>query len=294
MASKRTFQTALVGAAALMLVPLIGAQQRTADTQAGGHGPATFKPMVTFAGTTLAGRHPLGSATWKAAAGEYMDTAQAGGAGGWLVLDKSYQEVQLHTSFKCSDPCSAGMLVRAARTADGGLRGAFVSLAPSDLGAHTLTLDANGKELARERLAAAARGQGAPPPPGGRGDASGAAGAAGNLAPVGGLYPTIISPPWSTLTAYDLNTGKIVWQVPYGDAASRAGPARNSELRGNIFPKSGPVITARGLILFSAMGACCASSTRVAAKRSELLSICRVGHKACRPCTRPTDASSSC
>ena len=32
-----------------------------------------------------------------------------------------------------------------------------------------------------------------------------------------GLYPTIVSPPWTTLTAYDLNAGKIKWQIGLGD-----------------------------------------------------------------------------
>jgi quinate dehydrogenase (quinone) len=32
-----------------------------------------------------------------------------------------------------------------------------------------------------------------------------------------GLYPTIIKPPYTTLTAYDLNSGKIAWQKGLGD-----------------------------------------------------------------------------
>jgi len=63
-----------------------------------------------------------------------------------------------------------------------------------------------------------------------------------------GNEPYIITPPWSTLTAYDLNTGKIKWQTPYGDTP-QAGPS--DKLRGNVYPKSGPVITAGGLIFFA-------------------------------------------
>jgi quinoprotein glucose dehydrogenase len=63
-----------------------------------------------------------------------------------------------------------------------------------------------------------------------------------------GNEPYIITPPWSTITAYDLNTGKIKWQTPYGDTP-QAGPS--DKLRGNVFPKSGPVITAGGLIVFA-------------------------------------------
>jgi quinoprotein glucose dehydrogenase len=58
----------------------------------------------------------------------------------------------------------------------------------------------------------------------------------------------IVKPPWSTITAYDLNTGKIKWQTPYGDVP-QAGPS--DTLRGNVYPKSGFVITAGGLVLFA-------------------------------------------
>jgi quinoprotein glucose dehydrogenase len=57
----------------------------------------------------------------------------------------------------------------------------------------------------------------------------------------------IINPPWSTITAYDLNTGKIQWQTPYGDTP-QAGPS--PKLRGNVFPKSGFVVLGSGLVVF--------------------------------------------
>jgi quinoprotein glucose dehydrogenase len=63
-----------------------------------------------------------------------------------------------------------------------------------------------------------------------------------------GNEPYVITPPWSTITAYDLNTGEIKWQTPYGDLP-QAGPS--DKLRGNAFPKSGAVITAGGLVLFA-------------------------------------------
>jgi len=58
----------------------------------------------------------------------------------------------------------------------------------------------------------------------------------------------IVNPPWTTLTAYDLNTGKIKWQTPYGDLP-QAGPS--NKLRGNTYPKSGVVVTGGGLVLFA-------------------------------------------
>jgi quinoprotein glucose dehydrogenase len=63
-----------------------------------------------------------------------------------------------------------------------------------------------------------------------------------------GNEPYVITPPWSSITAYDLNTGKIKWQAPYGDLP-QAGPSENP--RGNVYPKSGFVITAGGLVLFA-------------------------------------------
>ncbi len=58
----------------------------------------------------------------------------------------------------------------------------------------------------------------------------------------------VIGPPWSTITAYDLNTGKIKWQTPFGDLP-QAGPS--DKLRGNAYPKSGVVVTAGGVVLFA-------------------------------------------
>ncbi len=58
----------------------------------------------------------------------------------------------------------------------------------------------------------------------------------------------VIKPPWSTITAYDLNTGSIKWQTPYGDTP-QAG--LGDKLRGNVYPKSGFVITAGGLVMFA-------------------------------------------
>ena len=63
-----------------------------------------------------------------------------------------------------------------------------------------------------------------------------------------GNEPYVITPPWSQITAYDLNTGQIKWQTPYGDLP-QAGPS--DKLRGNVYPKSGFVITAGGLVLFA-------------------------------------------
>ena len=58
-----------------------------------------------------------------------------------------------------------------------------------------------------------------------------------------------IGPPWSRLTAYDLNTGAIQWQVPLGEVSALAAAGHSDT--GSHFPRAGLVATGGGL-LFSA------------------------------------------
>lgn len=59
-----------------------------------------------------------------------------------------------------------------------------------------------------------------------------------------GLSP--IAPPWSSLTAYNLNEGTIEWKIPLGDVPELA--AKGIRNTGSHYPKVGPVVTAGGLI----------------------------------------------
>jgi quinoprotein glucose dehydrogenase len=59
-----------------------------------------------------------------------------------------------------------------------------------------------------------------------------------------GLSP--IGPPWSSLTAYDLNQGTIKWKIALGEVPGLA--ARGVKNTGSHYPKVGPVVTAGGLL----------------------------------------------
>lgn len=59
-----------------------------------------------------------------------------------------------------------------------------------------------------------------------------------------GLSP--IGPPWTTMTAYDLNQGEIAWQVPLGEVPFLAEQGITDT--GGSYQRIGPVVTAGGLI----------------------------------------------
>jgi quinoprotein glucose dehydrogenase len=67
-----------------------------------------------------------------------------------------------------------------------------------------------------------------------------------------GLQPAIISPPWSTVTAYDLNRGVIKWQIPLGNAPQ--GASENLKDTGIMMSRNGPVVTGSGLLFIATKG----------------------------------------
>ena len=123
-----------------------------------------FVPDVVFKGSTLTGWHPLGQSDWRAQDGEIIGTPKS--SGGWLVLDRGYQDVAFTSTFRCAPGCKTGLLFRGEKTADGGLKGIFVSLTEGDLVSYRVTLDPQGNETSRERLRPGPAGQvrSAPPP----------------------------------------------------------------------------------------------------------------------------------
>ena len=171
MFDKRVYRIAAI--AVLLLAPVFAT------------GP-TWIPDVTFKATSLAGWHVLGQADWKVQNGEVVGTAKPGGGGGWLVLDRSYQDPAFYAAFHCTDGCQTGVLLRAEKTAQG-MKGIFVSLTEGDVATYRVTLGPDGQELSREPLRApggegAAR-RGARGGAGARGGRAVAALAAGPAAP---------------------------------------------------------------------------------------------------------------
>ena len=56
-----------------------------------------------FKGSALTGWHKFGQADWRAENGEIIATPKDE-SGGWLVLDKGYQDIAFYSSFRCSGP----------------------------------------------------------------------------------------------------------------------------------------------------------------------------------------------
>ena len=200
-----------------------------------GFGP-TFTPDATFKGSSLTGWHALGQADWRAQNGEIVGTAKQGGDGGWLVLDRSYQDVGFYASFRCAGGCKTGVLFRAEKTPEG-MKGVYVALTDGEVASYRVTLDAQGRELQRERLRYAG-GQMRIAPPidpaaparvgGGRGGPL-----AGRGAAPGGVTPPI-APPSRDLRSDDWNQIEIFFDANIirgflNDAGEVAGGAADDD-----------------------------------------------------------------
>src|SRR5688500_393049 len=219
--------------AALLTVPLAGTR-------------STFIPDWTFKGSTLAGWHVLGDAEWKAVDGELVGTPKSPD-GGWLVLDKSFQDVEFGADVKCVGACRTGVLLRAEKTPTG-MKGVFLALDDGEVGGYAVTLDANGKIVTRERLrpggglmrvapsaadaaaAAAARGRGAAGPA--RGAPGGAGGRGRGLLPSGATLPNLTEP--SALKPNDWNDVHVVIDAnimrPWVNTSGNGGGAADEDL----------------------------------------------------------------
>src|SRR4051812_27995985 len=83
-----------------------------------------FQADWNFRGSALTGMSQLGDAAWTAENGEIVGKPKSA-AGGWLLLEKSLQDVQFAASYKCTGGCRPGVLLRAEKTPSG-MKGVFV------------------------------------------------------------------------------------------------------------------------------------------------------------------------
>ena len=66
-----------------------------------------------------------------------------------------------------------------------------------------------------------------------------------------GLFPTIVNPPYTTLTAYDLNAGTIRWQIGLGDDLRLVSQGiKGTGTAASI--KGGLIVTSTGLVFATA------------------------------------------
>ena len=68
------------------------------------------------------------------------------------MLDKSFQDVEFGADFKCTGGCKTGVLLRAEKTPTGHEGRFRLAQRGRAWARYAVTLDANGKELTRERL----------------------------------------------------------------------------------------------------------------------------------------------
>jgi len=134
----------------LLLLTSIFASAQSVDGEINGRG-LSFVPDYTFKGSTLGGWKILGDANWKAENGELVGNSKEANSGGWLLLDKSFQDLGVNTLIKITGGAEAGILFRAEKTADG-LKGVLVSINNDSSRANIVTLDSKGKILTSEKL----------------------------------------------------------------------------------------------------------------------------------------------
>jgi hypothetical protein len=144
----------------LSLIAIPVAHTRGQETPTALSGPS-FHP--DGGGSTLAGWHTLGKAAWSADHGEIV--GKGTGGSGWLVLDRSFQDVGLYASFQCEGSCDTGVLLRLRPTPDG-MQGTFLAIKDSELKGYNLTLGKDGNPIQQKPLrSAGGQIRFAPPPP---------------------------------------------------------------------------------------------------------------------------------
>ncbi|SEK29846.1 FG-GAP-like repeat-containing protein [Parapedobacter koreensis] len=151
----------------------------------------SFVPDYQFKGSSLTGWNALGTAEWQAVDGELVGKGHDTSAVGWLMLDRSFQDVTINTLVKINGDGEAGVLFRAEQT-ESGMKGVLVSLKTDEAAAYGVEIDAQGREKSRTLLRRAGGMMRVAPPPdpnerntaNGQGGGGGQRNAGGQLGPV--------------------------------------------------------------------------------------------------------------
>ena len=73
--------------------------------------PRTVVPDFSFSGSSLTEWRELGHARWRAENGEIIGMPTSAG-GGWLIFERSFQDVGFAANFRCAPGCNAGSETR--------------------------------------------------------------------------------------------------------------------------------------------------------------------------------------
>jgi Domain of Unknown Function (DUF1080)/FG-GAP-like repeat/FG-GAP repeat len=187
----------------------------------GGQVTRTFVPDWTFKGSALTGMQQVGHATWRADNGEIIGTPTSP-EGGWLLLDKGYQDVQVAAAYRCAAGCTAGIMVRSEKGADG-TKGVYTVISGDERSTAAITVDGQGRIANREPLVRSGAGQSrfAPPapapvtpPPGRAGGAGrGGGGRGGPGGPGTSPFVSMFSPPDTSYRPNDWNLVEVLVDV---------------------------------------------------------------------------------
>jgi len=101
---------------------------------------ADWTPDYLYQGEPIDGLATVGNVDWRVEAGEIVARPRPGSKGGLLILAAPLQDVAAYTEFRCTNPCAAGLVVRAERTPGGGLRGTLARYGSGEAGIVDLDL----------------------------------------------------------------------------------------------------------------------------------------------------------
>jgi hypothetical protein len=201
-----------------------------------GVGPS-FRPDTRFTGTTLSGWTVVGDASWRAENGEIIGTPKSA-TGGWLMLNRSFQDVGFYARFRCTGGCQTGVLFRAEKTAQG-MKGVFVSLTGGDVATERVTIDPQGRFLQRDALRPGGGQTRIAPPPDPNVPARGGGGGRGR-----GAAPTVkppLQPPDTTIKAGEWNDVEVLLDANILRPFINNGGERAAGVADDEFGRFGPI-----------------------------------------------------